>query len=100
MNGHNVFAGAFVDRSGHRRRDEQWLADALASPDARFAPVWQHKCLVNGEPPLVSLLGHSKVDPLVSPDDAIFLGMYQDRPAFVAMARTITTWTWRSSWIT
>ena len=34
MNGHNIFAGAFVDRSGHRRKDPDWLTDVIASPDA------------------------------------------------------------------
>ena len=29
----NIFAGAYVDRSGHLRRDPDWLADAINSPD-------------------------------------------------------------------
>ena len=37
----NVFAGAFVDRSGERRKDDEWLADALESDDSRFVPVWR-----------------------------------------------------------
>jgi NAD+ diphosphatase len=82
MSGHNVFAGAFVDRSGHRREDPKWLASAIASPEAQFAPVWQNKCLASGEPPALSLLSHRHVDPYLSPDDSVFLGMFQDKPAF------------------
>ena len=29
---HNVFAGAFVDRIGERRKDGEWLENAAASP--------------------------------------------------------------------
>lgn len=82
MNGHNVFAGAFVDRSGHRRADPQWLDDAIASPEARFAPVWHDKCLATDEPPRVRLLEHRKVDPFLLRQEAVFLGMYLDKPAF------------------
>ena len=50
MNQHNVFAGAFVDRTGHRREDPNWLAAAIESPDAGFVPIWGDKCLAVGEP--------------------------------------------------
>jgi NAD+ diphosphatase len=81
-NGHNVFAGAFVDRSGHHREDPTWLASAMASPAARFAPVWRNKCLANGEPPKAVLLGHSDVAPELTREGTIFLGMYQEKPVF------------------
>ena len=48
---HNVFAGAFVDRSGERRKDTAWLAEAAISEGARFVPVWGSRCLVGGDPP-------------------------------------------------
>lgn len=88
MNDHNVFAGAFVDRSGHRRKDPDWLNGVISSPDAWFAPVWRDKCLIDGDPPGVSLLGHDQVDPLIDPDESIFLGMFQDRPAFAFEVET------------
>jgi len=78
----NIFAGAFVDRSGHRRKDPGWINDVLRSPDARFAPVWRNKCLVEGDPPRAALLPHASVDPLLAPDESVFLGMFGDRPAF------------------
>ena len=82
MNNFNVFAGAFVDRSGHRRRDLDWLARTLRSPDACFAPVWYDKCLVGGDPPGVMLLPYTKVGPVLAPEEAIFLGVFEGKPAF------------------
>lgn len=78
----NVFAGAFVDRSGHRRQDPDWLARTIRSPDACFAPVWHDKCLVDGDPPGVALLPHAKVDPVLAPEESVFLGMFEGKPAF------------------
>ena len=40
MEDQNVFAGAFVDRSGERRKDPDWLAEALSNSETRFVPVW------------------------------------------------------------
>ena len=82
MSGHNVFAGAFVDRSGHRRRDSDWLAAIAASPDAVFAPVWRDRCLATGEPPVVALLARDRVAGLTAPEESVFLGMFRGRPAF------------------
>ena len=50
MQNYNVFAGAFVDRSGERRKDPDWLARAARSENCRFVPVWGDKCLVGGDP--------------------------------------------------
>ncbi len=82
MNNQNVFAGAFVDRWGHRREDPAWLSENVVSDDARFVAVWHDKCLGVGEPPKISLLKHPDVDRFVSPKESIFLGMFQGRPAF------------------
>jgi NAD+ diphosphatase len=82
MSNHNIFAGAFVDRSGHRRKDPGWLQEAVESPDARFVPVWGDKCLAIGEPLRAVLLERSKVAGFLEPREVIFLGMYQEQPAF------------------
>lgn len=82
MNGHNIFAGAFVDRSGHRREDPAWLKSALAAEDTVFVPVWGDKCLATGEPLRAILLDRGDIGPWLREPDAIFLGMYRDRPAF------------------
>jgi NAD+ diphosphatase len=82
MNGHNIFAGAFVDRSGHRREDPAWLKSALDSSDSLFVPVWGDKCLATGEPLAAVLLSRGDVDGFLTAEDSIFLGLYRERPAF------------------
>lgn len=82
MGGHNVFAGAFVDRSGHRRKDPEWLRSAINSPESRFVPVWGDKGLANGEPLRTVLLNRSDVSGFLDAHEVIFLGMYQGQPAF------------------
>jgi NAD+ diphosphatase len=78
----NVFAGAFVDRSGERRKDDEWLAEALVSSDSRFVPVWQDKCLVSGDEPAAVLLKRDQLGQSIDERDLIFLGVFRDHPAF------------------
>ncbi len=82
MSNLNVFAGAFVDRSGHRRKDPEWLKAAADNPATRFIPVWGDKCLAAGEPFRTVLLGRAEVADFLPTEDLIFLGMYQGQPAF------------------
>lgn len=82
MNKHNVFAGAFVDRSGFRREDPEWLATAARGPDARFVPVWGDKCLAAGDPLHAALLERADVESFLPQQETIFLGMFRQRPAF------------------
>ena len=82
MNEHNVFAGAFVDRSGHLRGDAAWIRDTLTAAQTRFVPVWRGKCLVTGETPHIAMLDHRQVDAFISSSESIFLGMFDDKPAF------------------
>jgi NAD+ diphosphatase len=82
MSKHNVFAGAFVDRSGHRRKDPEWLQAAMNSPGCRFVPVWGDQCLAVGEPLRTVLLDRCEVAGFLESQDAIFLGMYQEQPVF------------------
>jgi NAD+ diphosphatase len=79
---HNVFAGAFVDRNGERRKDSEWLARAAKSDECRFVPVWGDRCLVGGDPPHAILLSRDRAGPLIDDDNLIFLGLFHDRPAF------------------
>lgn len=78
----NVFAGAFVDRSGERRKDRDWLARAVKSPDCRFVPVWRDQCLVGGDPLQAVLLERIQTGDLVDDDHLIFLGLFRNQPAF------------------
>ena len=72
MNSQNVFAGAFVDRSGHRREDPDWLIAAIRSDNARFLPVWKNQCLTSGESPRVNLVGKSVANQYLVEEEAIF----------------------------
>jgi NAD+ diphosphatase len=81
-NGENIFAGAYVDRSGHLRKDPEWLENAVQSSDSLFAPVWRDKCLARGEPFRAVLLERDIVKDFLDQQEIIFLGMYRDKPAF------------------
>ena len=79
---YNVFAGAFVDRSGERRKDPEWLARAARSDDCRFVPVWGDKCLVGGDPLKAVLLKRRQAEAYIDDDHLIFLGLFRNQPAF------------------
>jgi len=78
----NVFAGAFVERTGERRKDPDWLAEALADVNARFLPVWGDRCLAGGDPPSTIFLDRPAVADYLDEDNVIFLGLFRGRPAF------------------
>ena len=78
----NVFAGAFVDRSGELRKDADWLADALTSDDSRFVAVWNDKFLVGVETASVVLLEGRQLDHAAAEQELIFLGIFRDSPTF------------------
>lgn len=82
MQNYNVFAGAFVDRSGERRKDPDWLAKAAQSTDCRFVPIWNDRCLVGGDPLHAVLLERRQVDGPIDFDHLIFLGLFRGLPAF------------------
>ena len=82
MEDHNVFAGAFVDRSGERRKDPDWLAEAMSAKGTRFVPVWGDRCLVGGDPPGAVLLKRQAIAPFIDEDNVIFLGLFRNQPAF------------------
>ncbi|MFQ5549511.1 MAG: NAD(+) diphosphatase [Woeseia sp.] len=82
MNSQNVFAGAFVDRWGHRREDPEWLERAIHSDDSCFVAVWGDKCLASAEPFHAVLLSHGDVEHHLPEQEAIFLGKFRGKPAF------------------
>jgi len=82
MENQNVFAGAFVDRNGERRKDPDWLAQAVRSDDSRFVPVWGDRCLVGGDPLEAILLTRHQVEHAFDDLELIFLGIFRDQPAF------------------
>jgi len=82
LENHNVFAGAFVDRSGERRKDPDWLRQAVVSEDARFVPVWGDRCLVGGDPLHAVRLKRSQVEEFIDEHNLIFLGLFRNQPVF------------------
>lgn len=82
MNGQNVFAGAYVDRWGHRREDPDWLEKAIRSDDSRFVAVWGDRCLASGEPFHTILLDRHQISEHMPEKDLIFLGKFRDQAAF------------------
>jgi len=82
MENHNVFAGAFVDRIGERRKDSAWLAEAVRNEQSCFVPVWGEQCLIGGDPLRAILLSRGQVGSMVDDQELIFLGLFRDRPAF------------------
>jgi NAD+ diphosphatase len=90
MEDHNVFAGAFVDRNGERRKDPDWLAEALSSNETRFVPVWGDRCLVGSDPPGAVLLDRGQINSHIRDDNVIFLGLFRNQPAFaVSISRDL-----------
>ena len=82
MENHNVFAGAFVDRSGEMRKDADWLTEALTNEETRFVPVWGDHCLVGGDPLQLMLLERHQIENFLDEHSQIFLGLFRGKPAF------------------
>ena len=82
MENHNIFAGAFVDRSGDRRKDSEWLASAVISEEARFVPVWGDRCLVGGDPLHAVRLVRSQIEDYIDDHNLVFLGLFRNQPVF------------------
>lgn len=75
------FSGSSIDRRGDLRRDPAALATAWNSPDARFLPVWEARCLVRDG--TAARLQREEIDPWLPPAGrAIFLGCEGPRPLF------------------
>ncbi|HNP64338.1 MAG TPA: NAD(+) diphosphatase [Woeseiaceae bacterium] len=85
MHGHNVFAGAFVDRSGEKRKDADWLDGAFKDEQTRFIPVWGDHCLVGGDPLELVLLKRHQIEHFLDEHNQVFLGVFRGNAA-VAVA--------------
>lgn len=91
MENYNVFAGAFVDRIGERRKDNDWLQQAARDEATRFVPVWGDRCLVGGDPLHAVLLERHQVETYVDEQELIFLGLFRGQPAFaVAISEDVS----------
>ena len=79
---HNTFAGAFVDRAGTQRGDEEWINKAASDPASRYVPIWDDRCLAAGDPLRARLLGRDELGDLGNGQDNIFLGLFREQPTF------------------
>ena len=78
-----TFAGGRLDRATSVRGDTAALAAALASPQARFVPVWRQRCLVENE--RAGLLSAAQLGAATpTADAAILLGRNADHWLFAA----------------
>ncbi|MBX3248185.1 MAG: NAD(+) diphosphatase [Myxococcales bacterium] len=75
-----------LDRAAHRRSDASWLAEALASPDARLVPVWRNRSLLvrpdgakTPEPALLAPRAHAD---WLAARELVFLGVDARGPLF------------------
>lgn len=83
MENHNVFAGAFVDRHGERRKDPDWLDAAIDDAGTCFVPVWGDRCLVGGDPLRTVLFPRERLEGVAfDRGELIFLGLFRGQPAF------------------
>jgi NAD+ diphosphatase len=83
--GPNVFAGPYLDRLAHLRKDAAWLRQAVAGTDALVVPVWQSKSLVRrSETGLVAvfLAGTDELAGASASDEAVLLGRHEDKVYF------------------
>ncbi|MDX2264020.1 MAG: NAD(+) diphosphatase [Hyphomicrobiales bacterium] len=79
-----------LDRAADKRRDPAWLAEATASPAARFAAFWDLKLAVQSSPDrsrvAIRLLSRDEIAATgADPDNAAFLlGLESGAPRFAA----------------
>ena len=78
MNRVNFYTGAGIDRVSPLRRDADWIANRLASPNARVLPVWREKNIVSfldqgGKTPEIAWLNASDAASLANDVEAFVL---------------------------
>lgn len=82
------FSAGPVNRNAALRGDPQALAAAALHADARFIAVWQSRCMIADDAPV--LLERAALGAAWHPDRAIYLGMLDSRHLFaVALDQTL-----------
>ena len=83
----NVFAGPYLDRAAHLRKDAEFLASALRDPEGLLVPVWQSRSLLRRDAGGWSA-GFIEVTHelrLSLPDtELVLLGLFRGRVCFAA----------------
>jgi NAD+ diphosphatase len=72
----NVFAGPYLDRVAHLRKDPDWLARTLASDESWIVPVWQSRSLLLWESAgfAAGYVAASRLGELAAVSDPVLLG--------------------------
>lgn len=76
-----AYAGGQLDRASARRVDPQWIDETRRHPDSRVVPLWQDKCLVADQTPIIQPTGDAQAL-LAAP--WVFLGLDGDAGVFAA----------------
>src|ERR1700691_1540200 len=84
MQQRNIWAGQYVDRAAHLRKDPAWFANALADERSRVLPVWNSRNLiVEGDAPRAALLELSAIpEERRNSNELILLGRFRDSEVF------------------
>jgi NAD+ diphosphatase len=81
----NVFAGPYLDRVAHLRKDAAYLAGALGDPGSLLVPVWRSRSLlVRGEHGWVARLVESRTElrAQVPDSELVLLGHFRGHACF------------------
>lgn len=81
----NVFAGPYLDRVAHLRKDAAYLAGALGDPGSLLVPVWRSRSLLTrGELGWVARLVDSRTElrAQVPDTELVLLGLFRGRACF------------------
>ncbi len=83
----NVFAGPYLDRVAHLRKDASFVAAALEDPDSLLVPVWESRSLLRHERQgwsagLVAV--RHELRHMIAGDSLVMLGRFHGRVCFAA----------------
>ena len=86
----NVFAGPYLDRAAHLRKDADFVASAARDPKSLLVPVWRSRSLVRRDADgwsagLVEV--HHEFRLTVDDDDLVMLGRFRDVICFAVEVR-------------
>jgi NAD+ diphosphatase len=83
----NVFAGPYLERAAHLRKDASFLAAALRDPDSVLVPLWQSRSLLRREPQGWSAAlvdSRHELRLAIQEKDLVMLGRFRGRVCFAA----------------
>jgi len=86
----NLLAGAYVERAAHRRKDGEWLAQALNDPASLYVPIWRARSLLatSADRGLSAVFIERRdasfvsLEPYVRSAQPTFLGLYRGNACF------------------